>query len=86
MTAANFFYGWNHHGGKAESVDDWREDMLVALRHGISQQFSLTDVPGYNFNNAPGQKITAGFVNVPKLATTIFNYRTKQGQFAGGTS
>jgi len=41
-------------------------------------------VPGYDQGNyLLEQPILAGFINVPKLAQTIFDYRTKQGPFAG---
>jgi hypothetical protein len=83
-TGSDSYWGWNGTNGATETYDGWKATLLDAFNSGVSnlQQINKAGVPGYDQGNAPDQDVTAGFVNVPKLAMDIFNYRTRQGRFA----
>jgi hypothetical protein len=83
-TGSDSYWGWNSTNGATETYDGWKTTLLDAFNSGVNnlQQINIAGVPGYDQGNAPD--VTAGFVNVPKLAMDIFNYRTRQGRFAEG--
>jgi hypothetical protein len=86
VTGSNSYWGWNHAGGAAYTYEAWREMLRGAFNSGLDtvQRIGIVGVPGYDQGiDTTSQRVIAAFINVPKLALDIFNYRTRQGSFAG---
>jgi hypothetical protein len=82
--ACSSFWGFDGSGGITRTEYGWRKKLYDEFNSDLPylDQISMLGVPGYA-GSLPSQPVQAGFINVPKLAMTIFNYRTKQGTFAG---
>jgi hypothetical protein len=85
-TGPDSYWGYNGGGGVTGNYAYWKQALRDGFNDGLptTQWIGLQNVPGYDQGNAPSQAVTAGFVNVPKLALALFNFRTDQGQYAGG--
>jgi hypothetical protein len=85
MTGPDLYWGWGV-AGPGGNCAFWRGELRDAFNSGLANPFDQIGplgAPGYNQGNDPDQPVTAAFVNVPKLAMALFNFRTKQGQYAG---
>jgi hypothetical protein len=98
VTDSNCYYGWklppNGNGGYmcyqawlstlCNKYNEWIPEQSywtgVAWVHLKFGEITVKDVPGYNPQQHDG---LSGCVDVPTLAIQIFNYRTKQGKYAG---